>query len=80
MDRSELIVHLSEALAALKAGDEAHCKQHLQVVSHAHNGALLQALSRLARELGRPWVNCPTCPARSASWTMPAPAWTTWWT
>ena len=64
MDRSELIVHLSEALAALEAGDEAHCKQHLQVVSHAHNGALLQALSRLARELGQALGELPNVPSQ----------------
>ena len=65
MERSELIVHLSEALAALEAGDEAHCKQHLQAVSHAHNGALLQALSRLARELGQALGELPTVPSQA---------------
>ena len=65
MERSELIVHLSEALAALESGDEAHCKQHLQAVSHAHNGALLQALSRLARELGQALGELPTVPSQA---------------
>ena len=65
MDRSELIVHLSEALAALEAGDEAHCRQHLQTVSHAHNGVLLQSLSRLARELGQALGELPTVPSQA---------------
>ncbi|MBB1117929.1 protein phosphatase CheZ [Stenotrophomonas sp. W1S232] len=65
MERSELIMHLSEALAALETGDEAHCKQHLQAVSHAHNGALLQTLSRLARELGQALGELPTVPSQA---------------
>lgn len=65
MDRSELIVHLSEALAALEAGDEAHCRQHLQAVSQEHNGALLQSLSRLARELGQALGELPTVPSQA---------------
>lgn len=65
MDRSELIVHLSEALTALEAGNEDHCRQHLQAVSHAHNGALLQTLSRLARELGQALGELPTVPSQA---------------
>jgi chemotaxis protein CheZ len=65
MDRSVLIAHLSEALAALEAGDEAHCKQHLQAVNHAHHGVLLQTLSRLARELGQALGELPTVPSQA---------------
>lgn len=65
MQRSELIAHLSEALAALEAGDEAHCKQHLQAVNQAHNGVLLQTLSRLARELGQALGELPTVPSQA---------------
>ena len=65
MDRSELIVHLSEALAALENGDEAHCRQHLQAVNQAHNGVMLQTLSRLARELGQALGELPTVPSQA---------------
>ena len=65
MERSELIVHLGEALSALEAGDEAHCKQHLQAVSAVHNGVLLQTLTRLARELGQALGELPTVPSQA---------------
>lgn len=65
MDRSELIAHLNEALAALESGDEAHCRQHLQAVNQAHNGVLLQTLSRLARELGQALGELPALPSQA---------------
>lgn len=65
MDRSQLIALLTDALAALEAGNDADCRQHLQALSHAHNAPLLQSLSRLARELGQALGELPTAPAQA---------------
>ena len=65
MDRTQLIALLTDALAALEAGNEADCRQHLQALSRAHNAPLLQSLSRLARELGQALGELPTAPAHA---------------
>lgn len=64
MDRSQLLAHLTDALAALEAGNEVDCRQHLQRISNVHNSALLQSLSRLARELGQALGELPNAPSQ----------------
>lgn len=64
MDRSQLIARLTDALAALEAGNEPACRQHLEALGQTHNGALLQSLSRLARELGQALGELPTAPSQ----------------
>lgn len=64
-DKSTLISHLQDALAALEAGNEAGWRREVDALAALRTQPMMAGLSRLARELGQALGELPTVPSEA---------------